>query len=63
MYEIPEKGDIEVLVDIKNPRLQGVALPQVSIGKWQTVMSTNLLFISGEDIEASCQHNYEECML
>lgn len=52
-----------MLVDIKNPKLQGVALPQISIGKWQAVMSTNLLFISGEDIEASCQQNYEECLL
>jgi hypothetical protein len=54
MYEIPEKGEVEVLVDIKNPKLQGVALPLVRVGKWQAVMHTNLLVISADDIDAAC---------
>jgi hypothetical protein len=62
-YEIPEKGEIEILVDIKNPKLQGIALPQVSIGKWKTVMSSNLLLVTAANIDSYCQANYEECLL
>lgn len=54
-FALSEKGEVEILVDINNPRLQGIAHPQVSIGeKWQTVMNTNLLLISADDIDTYC---------
>lgn len=58
-YDVPEKGQIEILVDLKNPKLQGIALPNVKIGKKEhVVMSTNTLLISADDVDSFCESNY-----
>jgi hypothetical protein len=55
-YVLSRKGEIEVLVDLNNPKLQGIAHPSVKIGeKWQTIMTTNLLLITEEDVDIYCE--------
>ena len=61
-YHLSHAEDIEIFIDVSNPKLKGITETSIAIGeKFETIMSKNVMVIEGKDLENYCEKSFDDC--